>query len=373
MVSFEFNAHVQVLMAVFLVAFVLGAVMSKTNFCTMGAVSDWVNMGSQTRMRSWLFAMALAVLGVTALETTATINLPGNTMPPYRTENFAWLRYIVGGLIFGVGMTLASGCPTRTLLRIGGGNVKSLFVGGTIGLVAYLMFTTRLFDATIMSWIGPTVIDLRSYGFSGQAVHDLLATTTGLNASGARLLAGLAVGLGLVWYAFKSSDFRRSLDAVSGGAVVGLAVVAGWYITAGPLGVQWVEDAFMQGKPGRAAVQSFTFVSPIGEAGRYLFQPTNFELIRFGVVAVFGVVAGSLLYALFSGTFCIEWFASRTDFFSHITGGLLMGFGGFMAMGCTIGQGVTGVSTLALGSILAVSSMMIGSALTMKLQYALIK
>ncbi len=367
----DFGAHGQVLIWMFALAVVLGAVASKTNFCTMGAVSDWLNMGDTGRMRAWLFAIAIAVLGVTAIEAASVASLRANTMPPYRTENFAWLRYIVGGLIFGIGMTLGSGCGTKTLLRIGGGNLKSIFVATAIATVVYFMFTTRLFEISVTSWVGPTVVSLAEYGLAGQGIDDFLAKATGLNATTARLLAGAAIGAALLWYVFKSADFRGNRDNILGGAAVGLAVVGGWYVTAGPLGVEWVEEAIMDGEPNRAAVQSFTFISPIGEAGRYLLDPTNFGLVRVGVVTVFGVILGAFLYALLSRSFRFEWFTSPRDFFQHLIGGLLMGYGGFVAMGCTVGQGVSGVSTLALGSFLALGGMIAGSALTMKIQFAL--
>src|SRR5690349_14920453 len=124
----EMNIHVELLGAVFVVAVVLGAIMNKTHFCAMGAVSDWVNIGDTGRMRAWVFSMAVALAGVVALETAGLIKLGSETFPPYRTANFAWIRYLVGGLLFGIGMTLGSGCGSKTLIRIGAGNVKSLTV-----------------------------------------------------------------------------------------------------------------------------------------------------------------------------------------------------------------------------------------------------
>src|SRR5688572_32021956 len=118
----DLNIHVQLLGAVFAVAVVLGAVTSKTNFCAMGAVSDWVNIGDTGRMRAWVFAMAVALVGVIVLETVGAINLSNETFPPYRSANFAWPRYIIGGLMFGFGMVLASGCGNKTLVRVGAGN-----------------------------------------------------------------------------------------------------------------------------------------------------------------------------------------------------------------------------------------------------------
>jgi uncharacterized membrane protein YedE/YeeE len=182
-------------------------------------------------------------------------------------------------------------------------------------------------------------------------------------------VAGLAALALLVWV-FKSRDFRESFDHVLGGAVIGLAVLAGWYLTGGPPGQAWKEHAEMAIEiPSRVQTQSFTFISPMGDGLRYLMQPTKFSLVNFGVVALAGVILGSLLYAALSRQFRFERFLTLRDFGNHVLGGALMGTGGVLAMGCTIGQAVTGVSTLAIGSILTFFAIVIGSASTMKYQY----
>lgn len=370
----EAAIHTQMLGAAFAVALGLGAVMRRTNFCTMGAVSDWVNMDDLGRMRTWLLAMAVAILGVLALEATALAAIGRDTLPPYRGANFAWLRYAVGGFVFGIGMTLASGCGVKTLVRVGGGNLKSLVVAAVIAAVVYLMFTTRLFELTVTIWSDPATLDLGRFGIKGQDLGSILGAWMGLEAALAQLVAGLSLAAVLLWFAFKSSDFRANFDHLLAGIAIGLAVVIGWYITAGPLGTEWREYAMMAGeqRPLRVGVQSFTFISPIGDAARYLAQPGDLRLLTFGTVAVGGVVLGALAQALVSGGFRLEWFTSARDFAAHAVGGVLMGFGGFAAMGCTIGQGVTGVSTLALGSFIAVAAMIAGAALTMKIQYRLL-
>jgi hypothetical protein len=172
---------------------------------------------------------------------------------------------------------------------------------------------------------------------------------------------------------FKSADFRSSFDNILGGLVVGLVVVAGWYVTGGPMGAAWKEYAELATDiPSRVNVQSYTFISPMGDAVRYLMSPGNFMFINFGIVALAGVIVGSFLYALAARKFRIEWFASVSDFVAHVAGGVLMGVGGVLAMGCTIGQAVTGISTLALGSILTFLAIVFGAALTMKVQYYLL-
>jgi len=373
----EFAIHLQVLGLVFLAAVVLGAVANKTNFCTMGAVSDWVNMGDTGRLRAWLLAMTVALLGVMVLEGAGKLTLPADTFPPYRTSNFAWLRNMLGGLMFGIGMTFASGCGNKTCVRIGGGNLKSLVVLTIASIAAYFMLWGDIggvgfYDKFFNSWIAPSTIDLSTHGMSSQELGAIVAGLTGGNAGNLHFLVGGALVVVMLAFILMSADFRGSFDNILGGLVVGLTVIAGWYITGGPLGAAWKDYADLATEiPSRVNVQSFTFISPMGDSVRYLLSPSNFTLLNFGVMALTGVIVGSLLYSVLSRTFRIEWFASGKDFLLHAVGALLMGIGGVLSMGCTIGQAITGVSTLALGSILTFLAIVFGSALTMKVQYYL--
>jgi len=358
----EFTIHHQVLLIVFGLAFLMGGIANKTNFCTMGAVSDWVNMGDTGRMRSWLLAMAVALIGVTILEAAGKATIGTSTFPPYRTANFAWLRYVLGGLMFGIGMTLASGCGNKTLVRIGGGNLKSLVVLFIAAAAAYAMLWTDFYDSVFGGMVSATTINLSARGINSQTLGDL----TGIG----NMIAGAIVGLAVVIYAFISKEFRDNKDNVLAAIAIGLIIVAGWYITGGEMGAKWKEFAdFADTKPLRVETQSFTFISAMGDAARYAMSPTDTSLVNFGIVALAGVILGSMLWALISGAFRFEWFVSGSDFVSHAIGAVLMGVGGVLAMGCTIGQAITGISTLALGSILAFVAIVAGASATMKFQY----
>lgn len=376
----EMTIHTQILALVFGIAVVMGAVANKTNFCTMGAVSDWVNMGDQGRLRAWLFAMAVAVIGVLALEASGAVTLATATFPPYRTPNFSWLRYLLGGLLFGIGMTLGSGCGSKTFVRIGGGNLKSLVMLVAFAAPAsYLMLWGSIgdqgfFDRVFNSWIQPTAINLQKYGIESQGLGAIVSGLYGVqDVARAHLIVGAVIALLMLVFIFRSGEFRSSSNNILGGATIGLAVVAGWWITGGSLGREWLDWAQLEVEaPTRVAVQSYTFISPMGDTARYLMSPKNLLLLNFGVMALVGVIVGSFLYAVVTRSFRVEWFANFRDFLAHAVGGILLGIGGVLAMGCTIGQGVTGLSTLALGSILAVISIVFGSALTMKVQYHLL-
>ena len=360
----------QVFLWGFFVAVVLGALVNKTNFCTMGAVSDWVNMGSTSRMRAWVLAMAIAIIAVAILENLQVFSLE-STRTPYRTENFAWIRYLLGGLIFGVGMTLASGCANKTLVRLGGGNLKSVFVILIAGSFAYLMGRAAGYETFFKPWVEATTIELSRYAIYEQDLGSFINSVSGIDSlSAVRLFSGLFVGLVLLVLVFKSRAFRSDGLNILAGVTVGTAVVAAWYITGGPLGQEWIEAMeWEQEKPIGIAVQGLTFIGPMNNIITLLLSPDNLSLCGFCVIVLLGVVTGSFLYAIFSRSFRIEWFSSWKDFFNHVIGAALMGIGGVLAMGCTIGQGVTGVSTLALGSFIAVISIMLGSAITMKTQY----
>ena len=367
----EFTVHNQVLLAVFVVAAIMGAVANKTSFCTMGAVSDWVNIGDTGRMRAWVFAMAVALTGVIALEGAGIVNLSAETFPPYRTANFAWLRYLLGGLMFGVGMTLASGCGNKTLVRVGAGNLKSLTALVIAMAGSYIMLWTPFYENAFHPWISATAVNLAQHGVPTQEVGSVISGMFGLAPSRAlNFMVATLVAFGMYAFVFRSTDFRGNFDNILGGAVIGLAIVAGWYLTGGALGQAWKEYADMATEvPSRVQVQSYTFISPMGDSVRYLLNPTKLSLINFGVMALAGVIAGSFLYAAATRSFRIEWFASFKDFVNHAVGGVLMGVGGVLSMGCTVGQAITGVSTLAIGSILTFFAIVIGSAGTMKYQY----
>ncbi len=367
----EFNVHLQVLGAVFVIAVIMGAVVNKTHFCTMGAVSDWMNIGDTGRMRAWVFAMAVALIGVIVLEASGTINLSAETFPPYRSSQFAWPRYLVGGLMFGIGMVLASGCGNKTLVRVGSGNLKSLTVLLVAMIASYLMLWSPLFEKAFLPWLQPATINLAQHGIPSQQAGDVAAKMLGQAPSKTiNLAVALLFAAGMLVFVLKSKDFRGSFDHILSGAVVGLAIVAGWYLTGGPLGQAWKEYAEMATDiPSRVQAQSFTFVSPMGDSVRYLLDPLHWTLINFGVAALVGVIVGSFVYAVASSNFRIEWFASFGDFVNHAIGGVLMGVGGVLSMGCTVGQAITGMSTLAIGSMLTFAAIVTGAAATMKFQY----
>ena len=374
----ELDLYTQSLLWAFGLSLVFGAIANKSNFCTMGAVSDWVNIGDQNRLRAWMLAIATAIIGVGILEYSGSIDMSltnsnDTSNPPYRSANFIWLRHLLGGLMFGVGMTLASGCGNKTLVRLGEGNMKSLVVLAIMGISAWWMLFSNFGYNVFLQWMLPLSIDFSQHNIPGQDMATVLA---GLSGNDSGPLFGLAIALllatALLVWVLRSRDFRQNIELLSAGLIIGLLIVIGWYVTAGASGQALLEELdFADQRPFFTGAQSLTFVGPSGHVVQYIKQGFSSIYLTFGVAILVGVIVGSFLYTLIFRKLRIEWFVNWQDFGMHVVGATLMGIGGVLAMGCTIGQGISGVSTLALGSIVTLVAIIAGSAATMKYQFYL--
>jgi hypothetical protein len=348
----------------FVIAFVFGLVAAKSNFCTMGALADIVNMGHWGRMRMWLLAVAVAIAGTAALSATGQVDLAKSVA---QRPNLPWLSLVVGGLLFGIGMTLAGGCANKNLVRVGGGSLRSLVVLTFVAIASY-MTLKGLFGQWRASWLDPVRIDLGARGWADQGLDTALAQAFGLEPKAALALAAGALVLALLAFVFKDPRFRGNGGQIGAGIALGLLVVAGWYVT-GHLGYgenpETLETVFFA--TNTRTLESLSFVAPLAYSLELLLLWTDASLhLSFGIASVLGVIAGSLAYALAAGKFRWEGFASVADLRTQLVGGVLMGFGGVTALGCTIGQGVSGVSTLAIGSFLAIGAIAAGSVATLK-------
>jgi hypothetical protein len=343
----------------FALAFVFGAVANRTSFCTMGAITDGLNFGDWRRMRMWALAIGVAIAGAALLQAGGLIDLSKSI---YTNPQVPWVSHLIGGALFGFGMTLGSGCGSKTLIRAGAGNLKSLVVMTFLGIAAY-MTLKGAFAPLRANGLDPLRLDL---GALGAKASDLpsLAMAAGLPAL-VRLALPLVVAAAIALYVFRDAGFRASRAYIVGGLVVGAIVVGGWYVS-GHVGYlaedpQTLEEHFVGTNSGR--MESYSFVAPVGYLLELLLLWTDqSRVVTFGIAGVLGMLFGSMAMALATRTFRWEGFASVEDVVNHIVGAVLMGFGGVTALGCTIGQGLSGLSTLAVGSIITFASIVGGCA-----------
>lgn len=341
---------------------VFGYAAQRSNFCTMGAIADIHIMEDWTRLRMWALAAATAVAGTTALQMGGLIDVHGSI---YTGTRLIWLSHIVGGLLFGIGMTLASGCGAKTLVRLGSGNLKSLVVFVFLGLSAY-MTLRGLFGGWRSAWLDPVAITLDSH----QDLPSLIAARFALDPRSAWLACGGIAAGGLGLFALSSREMWRPAPLL-GSVAIGATIVAGWYLS-GHLGFlpedpETLEPAFLATNSGR--MESLSFVAPLAYTLDLLMLWTDkSRSVSLGIALSLGVVAGSLLAALLTRSFRIEGFRDAPDLARHLIGATLMGFGGVTALGCTIGQGLSGLSTLSLGAVLTVLAIAAGASLSIRVQ-----
>lgn len=357
-----------VLWAAFAVAAVFGFIAQRTHFCTMGAISDVVNMGSWVRMRMWGMAIGVAMIGFHLMAWAGWID-PSRSL--YASGRIIWLSASVGGALFGFGMVLASGCGSKTLLRIGGGSLKSLVVFFVMGLAAFA--TMRGFMAVArVGTVDKVAFDLDT----GSSIPLALAASLGLDPLMTSLALSLLIGLGLVAWALASVEFRRGGDNLLAGFGLGAAVVAMWWVS-GRLGFvpehpETLESVYLATNSGR--MEAITFIAPSAYTLDWLiyFSDTS-KLLTLGVVSVFGVVAGAWVQSMLARSFRWEGFHGTQDTALHLVGAACMGVGGVTAMGCTVGQGLSGLSTLGLTSVIAVAGIVLGALVGLRFQMWLLE
>src|SRR5574341_1504357 len=209
----------QALWAAFALAVAFGAIAQATHFCTMGAVSDVVTMGDWTRMRMWVLAMGVAIVGFNAMVGLGWLEA-GKSI--YGGSRWLWLSALVGGGLFGFGMVLASGCGSKSLVRVGGGNLKSLVVVLVLGISSWA--TLKGITAVLrVATVDQVALELPA----GQDLPSLLAQVSGAGAGSLAWAVGVLVGGACIVWALAARAARSPYNLV-GGVGIGLVIVAWW-------------------------------------------------------------------------------------------------------------------------------------------------
>ena len=351
-----------VLWSAFGLSVLFGAIAQRTHFCTMGAVSDIVTMGDWTRMRMWVMAMGVAMIGFNLMVSAGWLDAAKSI---YGGPKFIWLSALVGGGLFGFGMVLASGCGSKTLVRIGGGNLKSVVVFLMLAVAAF----ATLKGITAVARVA--TVDTVAVTFAtGQDLPSLFAASTGIAKATLAAGLGLLIGGALIAWSLARAE-GRSGDSLLAGLGIGAIIAGVWYVS-GRLGhvaedSNTLQEAFVATNSGR--MESLSFVAPVAYTLDWLmFFSDKSKLLTIGIVSVVGVVVGSAIYSLATQSFRWEGFRDAGDTANHLVGAALMGVGGVAALGCTVGQGLSGLSTLSLTSFVAVGAIIAGAVAALRYQ-----
>jgi uncharacterized protein len=324
-----------------LIGLVYGAVGLLSGFCLLSSLRGWWAEGDGRLVRTYALAIGVAVASTQLLAAAGLVDL-GKSI--YLQPSFSVPLMFFGGLLFGYGMVLSNGCGSRALVLLGRGNLRSFVVVIVLGIFAMM---------TLKGLIAPARIAMLQASQTTTSVNSVpaLLSVYGLSEITARMLAASVISAALIIFAFAYAPFRKSPGQVAAGLVIGLLVAGGWFAS-GYLGA----DDF-----NPTPVVSLTFVAPIADSLQYAMLSTG-STLNFGIATVGGVLAGSLFTALATGRFHLEGYQSPRHMLRSGGGAALMGAGGVMAFGCSIGQGLTGFSTLALASLIAFAGILVGTA-----------
>ncbi|MCF6321618.1 MAG: YeeE/YedE family protein [Rhizobiaceae bacterium] len=335
------------------IGIIFGFVVYRTNYCAMGAISDIETFGDYRRFRSWVLAAATAMIGAWYVQSIGATDLSSSI---YLTTNFNMVASIIGGLMFGYGMVFAGGCVTKNIVRVGAGDLRSAINLVVVGIFAY-MTIGGILGLVRTSAFGPFVIDLAASDAETQSVGSIISIFTGGDVQNTNMIAMIVIaGLAIAW-CFKDKAFRTSPNHIISGIVIGLCVIAVWFLT----GLAFDELSDVVALP-----TSLTFVRPTGDTLEYLMRFTALGAPTIGVVTLVGTLIGAFIGAMMMGRLNLTTFANPTDTKRNLFGSAMMGVGGILALGCTVGQGLTGVSTLAVGSMITFAAIVAGGFLGIK-------
>ncbi|MCB1477393.1 MAG: YeeE/YedE family protein [Tepidamorphaceae bacterium] len=322
---------------------VFGITMEWSRFCLLSGVREQVTTGASFKLGMYLLALAVAAAGAQGLQLAGLVDLDQSI---YRSGSLSVGGLVVGGLIFGFGAALTRGCVSRLTVLSATGNLRALVVLLAVGISAYATLRGILYfprdvlqSATSMT---PPV-----------ATFDGALAALGLGETAARMIPVLIVALVAFVYALRTV---RSPVHWFAAIVIGLVITGGWYVT-GYIGADEFDPQ---------PVESLTFTAPIGDSLLYLMTYTG-SAIKFGIALIAGTLTGSFISALFGKRLALQGFEAPRQLARYLTGGAMMGFGGVAALGCSIGQGLTGVSTLSIASLVALASIVSGMALGIRL------
>jgi uncharacterized membrane protein YedE/YeeE len=304
-----------------------GALAEVTRFCLRRGLAG--DAGERRpALALWLVALAAAVAGTQGAVAAGLIDFAGHR---FHAADLPWLAILAGGALFGAGMVLARGCASRLTVLAASGNLRAVMVVLVLALTAHAAMKGVLAPVrtTLATWTVP--------------LGDLAVIPGGLPLA----LAGVAAAL---WFARRSGV---GLWTIAGGLAIGTLIPLGWLGTGLVL-----QDDF-----DPITVESLAFTGAHADTLFWAIAATAIEP-GFGAGLIIGTVTGAALAALGSGRFRWQGFAAPRETGRYLTGGAMMGLGGVLAGGCTVGAGLSGVATLSAAAVLALAAIAAGALVT---------
>lgn len=325
----------------------VGLIARKQHFCTLTSLERYWYADDSKGVRTWALASAVALFLTQLLRFNAELDIDSSF---YLKSSFNPMSAIFGGVTFGVGMALVGTCGFGALVRLGGGSLRSLIILCTMGYAA-LVASHGVLGQVRMYADEHYSID---FSFAGsQSIADIASTLTGLPMT--LPVIALLIGL-IVYWVFKSADYRHHYGQQFTGVCIGVAVAFGW----------WATSSLKQQLFVDVQIESASFVLPPGEILMQFIVNTG-RLPDYGMGLTVGVVFGSAITSILTKDVRWEACDSAQELGRHLVGAILMGIGGVFALGCTIGQGVSAFSTMALSSVIVIAGILIGARIGLSL------
>jgi len=322
---------------------VLGLAARLARFCTLGAIEDAYYGGSRERILMWPLALGVSIFTSFLL---ADLDLADLDASVYLRFELSLIASIAGGAMFGVGMALAGNCGFGALSRLGGGDIRSLLIVLVIGVAAYAAAIGPLAELRLALFPRTEIAESTPPGLA-----HLIQRQFGIPAlAAAAIIAVLLIGIALL-----DKGFRRDGSALFWSAMVGLTIASGWW------GTTWIsENGF-----DVVSIESHTFTMPLGEGLLQLMTSAG-EGVGFSVGSVLGVIVGAFVGAMAMGQFKWEACDDPRELSRQLFGAILMGVGGVIALGCSVGQGMSAFSVLAVSAPVTAASIGIGAVIGLR-------
>ncbi len=347
------SIELTILLCGLLLGVAFGFACQRSRFCFLGIISDLYVYGNLNRLSLYLFTLITAVIGVQLLAGPGFIN-PADSV--YMTISDKTISSVFGGLLFGIGMTLCSGCTTSTLIKFGEGNIKSLIILTLSGLAAI---------STMRGSLGSVRIHLFEDNFLARKINNFFEYNVSFGID-KEWLWPILLSTFLVFLLLKHLKNLEIRKNAIWGLVIGSCIIGAWFIS-GSIGFlsehpDTLESEYILTNSGKP--ESFSFIGPLAYSLEFfLYQSDNSKFISFGIIVLFGLLLGSYLSARLQKRFKIEFFSTKSDIVYCVLGSTLMGFGGVTASGCTLGHGLSGLSIGSFNSFIVVGSIAIGAVL----------